>query len=54
MATGWAQDGAAQEQTDGTIKDAVAKAPSQIPTGAGLNHCTECAEPIPQTRRKAI
>lgn len=54
MATGWAQDGAVQEQIDSTIEDAVAKARSQIPTGEGLSHCEECAEPIPQARRKAI
>lgn len=54
MATGWAHDGAVQEQIDSTIEDAVTKARSQIPTGESLTHCEECGVSIPQARRKAV
>lgn len=54
MATGWAQDGAVQEQIDDTIKDAVERARSQLPAGDSLTHCVECEAPIPPARRKAI
>ena len=36
MATGWAQDGAVQEQIDSTIEDAVQRARSQMPKGESL------------------
>ena len=54
MATGWAQDGAVQEQIDDTITDAVERARSQLPAGDSLMHCEECAAPIPEARRKAV
>jgi phage/conjugal plasmid C-4 type zinc finger TraR family protein len=54
MATGWAQDGAVQEQIDATVKDAVARARSGLPSGASLSHCAECGEEIPEGRRNAI
>jgi len=51
MATGWAQDGAVQEQIDSTIEDAVQRARSQMPKGESLTHCEECDAPIPEARR---
>ncbi|MDH4570088.1 DksA/TraR family C4-type zinc finger protein [Pseudomonas sp. BN414] len=54
MASGWAGDGAVQEQIDSTIEDAVQRARSQLPKGESLTHCEECDAPIPEARRKAI
>ena len=54
MATGWAGEGAVQEQIDATIKDAIQRARSQLPTGPGLENCAECDAEIPAARRKAL
>lgn len=54
MATGWAQDGAVQDQIDDTINDAVERARSQLPVGESLTHCEECDAAIPEARRKAV
>ena len=54
MATGWAGDGAVQDQIDATVKDAIERARSRLPCGPGLMHCEECNEPIPEARRKAM
>lgn len=54
MATGWAGDGAVQDQIDATVKDGIKRARSQLRQGPGLTHCEECDEPIPQARRKAV
>ena len=54
MATGWARDGAVQDQIDASVADAVEKARSRLPTGEGLSDCEECAQPIPEARRQAI
>ena len=54
MATGWAGEGAVQEQIDATIKDAIQRARSQLPSGPGLSHCAECDAEIPAARRKAL
>ncbi|TBU90634.1 DksA/TraR family C4-type zinc finger protein [Stutzerimonas kirkiae] len=54
MATGWAQDGAVQEQIDSTIEDAVQRVRSQLPRGESLSHCEECDAPIPEARRQAV
>ena len=54
MATGWAGDGAVQHQIDATVKDAIKRARSQLPSGPGLSHCEECDAPIPEARRKAV
>ena len=54
MATGWANDGAVQEQIDATIKDGIQRARSQLPQGPGLTHCEECDVEIPEARRKAV
>ena len=54
MATGWARDGAVQDQIDASVADAVEKARSRLPKGESLSHCEECGEAIPQARRAAI
>lgn len=54
MATGWAKDGAVQEQIDASIADAVERARAQLGHGASLSHCEDCEEPIPEGRRLAV
>lgn len=54
MATGWAGDGAVQDQIDATVEDAIKRARSRLPTGPGLEQCEECDAPIPAARRKAV
>jgi phage/conjugal plasmid C-4 type zinc finger TraR family protein len=54
MATGWAAEGAVQDQIDATVKDAVDRAKSRLPNGPGLTHCEECDSEIPAARRAAI
>ena len=54
MATGWAGDGAVQDQIDATVKDAIKRARAQLPKGPSLSHCEECDAPIPEARRKAL
>ena len=48
MATGWAREGAVQEQIDDTVKDGVARAKSKLPQGPSATHCDDCGEPIPE------
>ena len=54
MATGWAGDGAVQEQIDATVKDGIARAQSRLSAGPALTHCESCGTPIPEARRTAI
>lgn len=54
MATGWAGDGAVQDQIDATVDDGVQRARQQLRKGPGLTHCEECDAPIPAARRKAV
>jgi phage/conjugal plasmid C-4 type zinc finger TraR family protein len=54
MATGWAAEGAVQDQIDATVKDGVRRAQSRLPSGPGLAHCEECSAEIPEARRNAI
>ena len=54
MATGWAGDGAVQDQIDATIKDGIAHARSRLPTGPSLSQCEVCGADIPEARRQAI
>jgi phage/conjugal plasmid C-4 type zinc finger TraR family protein len=54
MATGWAGDGAVQDQIDATVKDAVERAKSRLPAGPSSTHCCECGSEIPEARRRAI
>ncbi len=54
MASGWAQDGAVQEQIDASVEDAVRLAKSRLPQGESLKFCEECDAVIPDARRQAI
>jgi phage/conjugal plasmid C-4 type zinc finger TraR family protein len=54
MATGWARDGAVQDQIDASVEDAVELARSRLPKGESLTHCEECGNEIPEARRQAI
>jgi RNA polymerase-binding transcription factor DksA len=54
MATGWAKEGAVQEQIDATVKDAIKRAQSSLPQGVSLTHCAECGSEIAPARQEAI
>lgn len=54
MATGWANDGAVQEQIDASIQDAVQRSRARLPQGAGRARCEECDAKIPPARRRAM
>jgi phage/conjugal plasmid C-4 type zinc finger TraR family protein len=56
MATGWAGDGAVQDQIDATVKDGISRAQSRLPQGQGpgATHCEGCGAAIPEARRNAI
>lgn len=54
MATGWAGEGAVQEQIDATVKDGINRARSRLPQGPGATHCAGCGVQIPEARRNAI
>ncbi|HTV97092.1 MAG TPA: DksA/TraR family C4-type zinc finger protein [Steroidobacteraceae bacterium] len=54
MATGWAGDGAVQEQIDATVRDGIQRAKSRLPHGPSATHCSECGAEIPEARRQAL
>lgn len=54
MATGWAGDGAVQDQIDATVKDGIQRVQQRLPSGPTLTHCVECGTAIPEARRAAI
>jgi len=54
MATGWAGEGAVNEQIEATVKDGIARARSRLTAGPGLSHCEECGGGIPLARRDAM
>ena len=54
MASGWAPDGAVQDQIDDTVMDGVRRARAHLPAGEGESHCIECGEEIPERRRRAV
>jgi phage/conjugal plasmid C-4 type zinc finger TraR family protein len=54
MASGWAPDGAVQDQVDDTIKDGVLRARAQLHGGSTNMHCAICGEEIPLARRQAL
>lgn len=54
MATGWAHEGAVQDQIDATVKDAIARARSGRSAGESLRHCADCGADIPEGRQRAI
>lgn len=54
LASGWAGDGAVQDQIQDSINDEVARARRNLPKGESLHFCEECGEPIPEARRRAL
>ncbi len=54
MASGWAKDGAVQEQIDDTVGDAVERVRRRIPRGESRTRCEECGTEIPAARREAV
>ena len=54
MASGWAKDGAVQDQIDDTVEDALRRVRGRLPSGDSLAHCEECGDEIPRARRKAL
>ena len=54
MATGWAREGAEQDQIDATIKDGIQRAKNRLPSGESLESCANCGARIPDARRQAM
>ena len=54
MANGWARDGAAQDQIDDTVADALKRARIMMPAGEGSDECVDCGDDIPAARRAAL
>ncbi|MGI4953099.1 MAG: DksA/TraR family C4-type zinc finger protein [Janthinobacterium lividum] len=54
MASGWAPDGAVQDQINDTVTDEVLRARARLPAGEGQPHCSLCGEGIPEARRRAV
>lgn len=54
MASGWAGDGAVQEQIESSLEDALQRVRNQLPRGESLTHCEDCEAIIPEARRKAV
>ncbi len=54
MASGWAPDGAVQDQIDDTVRDGILRARARMPAGTGEIHCVECGEEIPEARRLVV
>ncbi|SEK97391.1 transcriptional regulator, TraR/DksA family [Colwellia chukchiensis] len=54
MASGWAPEGAVQDQIDASIEDAVSLARSHLQSGTSAEFCEACDVAIPEARRKAI
>ncbi|GAJ29453.1 DksA/TraR family C4-type zinc finger protein [Acidomonas methanolica] len=54
MASGWAPDGAVQDQIDDTVSDAVQRARANLPSGESESVCVECGDDIPEARRRAL
>lgn len=54
MASGWAGDGAVQDQIDSTVEDAVERARLALGKGESEIYCLECGQAIPEARRKAL
>ena len=54
MASGWAKDGAVQDQIDASVASEIERARSRIPQGESLERCEDCGEAIPEARRRAV
>jgi phage/conjugal plasmid C-4 type zinc finger TraR family protein len=54
VATGWAGDGAVQDQIDATVKDGILRAQQRLLSGPAATHCLSCGAAIPEARRQAM
>lgn len=54
MASGWAGDGAVQDQIDASLDDALQRARRNLPQGESRQRCAECDAVIPEARRQAL
>lgn len=54
MASGWAKDGAVQDQIDASVAEAVQRARSELHKGESATECEECGSSIPEPRRLAV
>lgn len=54
MATGWAGDGAVQDQIDATVQDGISRVQSRLPQGPARTQCEQCGATIPEARRIAM
>ena len=54
MATGWASDGAVQDQIDATVKDGIQRARSRLAQGPSLAYGEHCGAEVPELRRLAL
>ncbi len=55
MASGWAPDGAVNDQIEASIQDELRRLQARrLPQGESLTHCAECGEEIPEARQRAI
>jgi phage/conjugal plasmid C-4 type zinc finger TraR family protein len=55
MATGWAPDGAVNDQIEASIAEELARLRARPrPGGESLAECAECGDPIPEARRIAL
>lgn len=54
MASGWAPEGAVQDQIDASVEDAVKEARDRLGSGKSLMRCEECDTEIPEARRLAL
>jgi len=54
MASGWAPEGAVQDQVDASVEGEVARARSRLARGPSLTECEDCEAPIPEARRRAV
>lgn len=55
MAGGWARDGAVNEQIEASVSEELERMrAARGPGGESRETCAECAEPIPEARRRAL
>ena len=55
MASGWAPDGAVNDQIEASIQDELRRLQARrLPQGESLTQCAECGEEIPEARQRAI
>ncbi len=54
MASGWARDGAVQDQIDASVEEALEQVRNRLNKGESAEFCVECDLPIPEVRRTAV